>query len=404
MTDRCICAATLFFAFATAAFGGCASRYGEGLGSRAAGGRNASSTVYGTLRPDRGESRAGRANSEAGSPAPAPLPSGQGSPGKLLIFSSITGHVLVSERTHGRTPAEREAALTAELEAQLERERNAGIDPGDVQGRDRSTSPARPDPKAFDPVAHPLAAPLAPVDSNQPLSKLQTVRVSIPAGSWGNGADLEVLRSTLDVDGDGKVDEIHYFSESGLLVRKEEDRDGDGQSDAWSRYENGRVVERSLDSNGDERRDTWEYYAEGRMTARQLDTDHDGERDLSYLYSDGWLSEKRQGTGNRVERIELFEHRHRVRLLEDTNGDGRIDTWTIYRFIGGQNLIARIEHDALGRGSPTVFETFEAVDGKAVIARREEDVDGDGRIDDTLTYENGEPLRRQVSERVLAPL
>ena len=69
-----------------------------------------------------------------------------------------------------------------------------------------------------------------------------------------------------------------------------------------------------------------------------------------------------------------------------------------------QETFARIERDKLGRGSPTVFESFDTVDGKAVIARREEDLDGDGRIDDTLTYENGEPLRREISERVLAPL
>ena len=67
-------------------------------------------------------------------------------------------------------------------------------------------------------------------------------------------------------------------------------------------------------------------------------------------------------------------------------------------------MVSRIERDESGRGIPTVFEVYAVVDGRAVLVRRDEDVNGDGKIDDTLSYEGGEPARREVSGKVLSPL
>jgi hypothetical protein len=87
-----------------------------------------------------------------------------------------------------------------------------------------------------------------------------------------------------------------------------------------------------------------------------------------------------------------------VQLIEDSNRDQRMDTWTSYRVVDGQEVVARIERDPQGRGKPTVFETYRATPGKPVLEKREEDVDGDGTIDVTQEFEpDGTPLPETAS-------
>ena len=81
-----------------------------------------------------------------------------------------------------------------------------------------------------------------------------------------------------------------------------------------------------------------------------------------------------------------------------------MDSWTTYRVVGGEEVIARIERDTNADGVPDVFEVFSAKDGVPVLARREEDKNGDGSIDVTSIYENGKLVRREISDPTLVPL
>jgi hypothetical protein len=343
---------------------------------------------------------AARRGQPAASPPATAAPAGptqQGTPGKLLIFSSVTGHVPVDDvqRSTARTPEQRENERVAELERALEAEREREQRPQEAG----SEAPGSAKP-ASGPQLSVLSAPVAPSPPELDPARLSSQTTSVPAGSWGNAADLPVVRRSLDADGNGRPEEVRYFEvETDALLRREEDRDLDGNTDAWSRYEQGALVERVLDTNADGRPDEWEYYANGRMTLRELDGDHDGNKDVSYHYRFDSLSEVRRDTDGdgAVDRVENYEHRQRVQLVEDANRDQRMDTWTTYRVVQGEEVVARIERDPQGRGKPTVFESYRAAPGKPVLEKREEDLDGDGVIDTTQEYQrDGTPAPTPV--------
>ena len=343
----------------------------------------------------RGEPAVSAPAAAAAGPAPETQ---QGSPGKLLIFSSVTGHVPVGDvqRSTARTPEQRENERVAELERALEAEREREQRPQEAG----SDIPAPP-PAAPGSESGVLSAPAAPVPPELDPAQLSSETTSVPAGSWANAEDLPVVRRSLDADGNGRPEEVRYFEiATDVLLRREEDRDLDGNTDAWSRYEQGVLVERVIDTNADGRPDEWEFYSNGRMTLRELDSNHDGTRDIAYHYRNDSLSEVRRDTDadGTVDRVENFEHRRRVQVVEDSNRDQRMDTWTTYRVVGGQEVVARIERDPQGRGKPSVFETYRAAPGRPVLEKREEDVDGDGAIDVTQEFErDGTPVPESVA-------
>jgi hypothetical protein len=378
-------------------------------------GARAPRPVLESVRPARPDDRAAAARSawlerqaaaRSGQPPasapPQPAAAGAtqpGSPGKLLIFSSSTGHVPIGDvkRSTARTPEQREAERVAELERALEAER----------AREQRPEQAGPEPPGSPRTAPPgletsvLSAPFAPSPPELDPARLSTETTSVPAGSWGNAEDLPVLRRSLDADGNGRPEDVRYYEVgSDQLLRREEDRDLDGNTDSWIRYERGAAVERVLDSDGDGRPDEWEYYSNGRMTRREIDSNHDDSRDITYLYRNDSLSEVRRDTDadGAIDRVEKFEHRQRVQLVEDANRDQRMDTWTSYRIVAGEEVVARIERDPQGRGKPTVFETYRAAPGKPVLERLEEDTDGDGAIDVTKDYQrDGSPSPEPVA-------
>jgi hypothetical protein len=338
----------------------------------------------------------------ASAPVPAPAPTAdetqRGTPGKLLIFSSVTGHVPVGDvqRSTARTPEQREKERVAELERALEAEREREQRPQEA-GSDVSSPP----PAAPGSVSAVLSAPAAPTVPELDPAQLASETTSLPAGSWANAQDLPVLRQSLDADGNGRPEEVRYLDvQTGQLLRREEDRDLDGNSDAWNRYEANALVERVIDTNADGRPDEWEFYSNGRMTLRDVDGDQDGNKDVSYVYRNDSLAEVRRDTDGdaAVDRVESFERRQRVQLIEDANRDQRMDTWTSYQVVGGQEVVTRIERDPQGRGKPSVFETYRVAAGKPVLEKREEDVDGDGAIDVTQEFErDGTPVPEEVS-------
>lgn len=255
--------------------------------------------------------------------------------------------------------------------------------------------------------ADPRVAPGPPQERELPAAIFDREEVSIPRGTWGNSHTLKVVKLTLDADGNGKPELTRYIDrESKLQIRREEDRNYDGVTDAWSDYEWGGIVARVLDSNDDGNPDVWERYEGGRMTSREVDRDDDGVRDAFYRYEGDSLVEERHDRNNdgKIDRIILYENRLRVSAEEDQDVDGRMDTWTTYVPVGGHEVIQRIERDERGEGAVTQVEVFDTSTGEAVISRKDEDVNGDGEVDVVSIYQAGHLVRREISDPSLVEL
>src|SRR5262245_35281349 len=343
-------------------------------------------------------------------PAPQVAPASSADrPGRLLIYSAITGHVPLDDPAAAvddptRSPAEREQARAAALEAEIsgELEKQEQID---VEEQAKSLAPPAPTPPPEDPSR--LDAPAAPVDRELPEGVFTVERVTIPKGEWQNARELEVVRRTLDADRDGRPEEIRYADpKTGALLRAEQDLDFDGAIDAWKTYSDGKLTVRVLDEDGDGRSDAWERYEDGRLAQRTEDQNRDGVRDLFLRYRGGELVERLEdanGDGT-IDRVLAYEHKRRVKSEEDLSLNGSMDTWTSYALVDGREVVARVERDSRDEGKADVFETYETSGGETRLVRREEDLNRDGRIDVVSVYERGRLVQRAISDEALAPL
>ncbi|MEE9609113.1 MAG: hypothetical protein V3U03_15345 [Myxococcota bacterium] len=347
--------------------------------------------------------------------APSTSTHATGRPGRILIYSMITGHVPLRASgatggVLGRPPHESEEARAAALEAEIEAELRKQED---LRGR---TAAEQARAKAANPQAHsalleerakPLIAPEPPADRQLPRDIYREERITIAPGTWGNPEELDVVSRTLDADGDGVPEQVRYYAPgSDVILRKVEDRNFDGKMDTWTSYRGGAVVERVADTNADGRPDAWSRYGTKRMKDRTIDRDYDGVEDAFYRYEGEYLVEERHDADNdgNADLVILYQNLRPVRAEEDQDRDGRIDTWTAYRTVEGEAVVVRIERDSKGRGQPDVFETFEMHLGEPVLARREEDLDGDGQIDITSIFDKGKLVQRELADPDLAPL
>lgn len=339
-------------------------------------------------------------------PTPAPATAAD-RPGRLLIYSAITGHVPLDDPSAandpGRTPAEREAAraaaIEAEIAAELERQEQ-------IEATEQPTlAPLAPEPLADD--ATPMEAPMAPADRDLPEGLFTTERIAIPPGEWQNARELQVLRRTLDADRDGRPEEVRYVDpETGRLLRAEQDLDYDGAIDAWRTYSDGRLGVRVLDQDGDGRADAWERYEDGRAAQITLDRTRDGVRDVFLRYRDGSLQERLEDANDdgTIDRVVSYEDGRRLRSEEDLSFNGALDTWTNYAVVDGREVVSRVRRDSRDEGKPDVVETYETRGGETRLVRREEDLNRDGRVDVVSVFEKGRLVQRAISDEALAPL
>jgi len=308
-----------------------------------------------------------------------------------------------------RREAARGDALESEIEAELRRQEQLmqQIDDGGTAAIVRGSA-ERPDDDSLAERADPRVAPRAPRERDLPLAIFERATATIPAGTWQDQSrELEVVVRSLDADQDGKPEQIRYYDErSGELLRKEQDRDYDGDIDTWSTFAAGELVRRVLDTNDDGAPDAWEEYRNDRMTEREVDRDQDGTRDAFYSYEGDSLVEEKHDANNdgAFDLIVTYRARLRSQVVEDRDRDGRPDSWTTYRDQNGEEVVVRIERDSNGNGKPDVFETYTVIDGEPVLAKREEDKNQDGTIDITSIYENGKLVKREISDPSLVPL
>ncbi len=326
-----------------------------------------------------------------------------------LILPPNPGHARSSQAQSawGGEPleADRGGELERQIEAELRAQRRLLAR---IEAEESAPSTQNPIPEGnLAARADPRVAPFAPEDRILPRAIFQTESVRIKGGTWDNSHDLELLKLSLDADRDGKPEQVRYFdAKTNEMVRKELDRDYDGNIDAWHTYRNNRLSHRILDSDGDGRADIWEEYEQDRMTSRTSDRDADQVRDAFYRYTGDSLVEELHDTNNdgKIDRAIRYEQRRRVSAEEDRNHDGQMDTWITFRAAGRVELVSRIERDSKYRGKPDVFETYETDGEQSVLVMREEDVTGDGKIDITSIYENGKLVRREIADPSLVPL
>ncbi len=243
---------------------------------------------------------------------------------------------------------------------------------------------------------------MAPEEREVPAALFEEEAYRIPPGSWGNATELSVWRRTLDADGDGAPERIHYLdAETRALIRIEEDRNYDGRIDAWRSFESGELVLQALDETGDGKPDQWEHYAAGRMTSRALDRSGNGKPDVELRYDAHYLSRElhdTKGDGN-TDRWVFFSEGRRSRAEADRAGDGSVDTWITYSAAeaGGREYIAEMAFDTRGVGTPNLFERYElGEDGNPRIVERGEDLDFDGNVDVRSFYQRGKLVRREI--------
>ena len=344
-----------------------------------------------------------------GSPAQTAPASTADRQGRLLIYSAITGHLPLDDPAAAaddptRTPAEREvaraAALEAEIAGELEKQEELA-----VEEQAQSLAPPPPDPAPEDPSR--LEAAAAPPDRDLPEGLFTLERVTIGRGEWQNPREIEVVRRTLDADHDGRPEEVRYADpKTQAPLRAEQDLDYDGVIDAWKTYSEGRLATRVLDENGDGRSDAWERYEDGRVAQLTVDRDRDGVRDLFLRYRGAELVERLEDANNdgTIDRVVTYEHKQRVRSEEDLSFNGSMDTWTSYAVVDGREVVTRVRRDTRDEGKPDVLETYETSDGETRLARREEDLNRDGRVDVVSVFEKGRLVQRAISDEALAPL
>lgn len=170
--------------------------------------------------------------------------------------------------------------------------------------------------------AKPLPEP--PLDAFDP---------SLVAGPWPWTDELLLLSWTLDLDGDGRPEEIRYLQpDSKELLAREVDRNLDGRIDAWLRYRDQALFEQDVDDDHDGQPDARERYEADVVVWREIDRDGDGLTDVRRDYRDGWLAEEHfdpdhDGVSDMIvfyQRGEVQERHH------DVDDDGEVDVVSIY--------------------------------------------------------------------------
>jgi hypothetical protein len=228
-----------------------------------------------------------------------------------------------------------------------------------------------------------------------------------------------VLRKEEDRSGDGKRDLVAWF-EGGKLRRVEQETGGRGCVDLKQWLDAKEQVSREdRDTNGDCKIDQWSYYENTRLVRLGQDSNGDGSPDsLSILGPDGKAVQQEVasggngkgpdkklflGPGEQVVAQCLFNPQTKkldtravveggvvTEVLIDGGGKGMADTREVYQ--RGQRT--RLDADTNADRKPDVIQYFR---GDAVT-RQEEDADFDGVID--RRFDDGKPVPVPAGTRI----
>jgi hypothetical protein len=134
--------------------------------------------------------------------------------------------------------------------------------------------------------------------------------------TWTEMDGTRPLRSRIDLDEDGRIDRWEYYDAAGALTKVGFSRKSGGTPDAWAfsrpdgslervelssaadehkidrreYYEAGVMVRVEEDTDGNGHPDTWEFYDGGALRAAEFDENQDGKPDRRLTYAGGNLA------------------------------------------------------------------------------------------------------------------
>jgi len=167
----------------------------------------------------------------------------------------------------------------------------------------------------------------------------------------------------------GKVTPI-YSAKTGKLEALTLDRNGDGRVDTWALMDGTHLRSIQVDRHGTGKPDRWEHYAEGTPAAGSSPSAAAAFDRRTVIVR----AEEANGPDRTVvTRREFYTDGIISRVEEDTDFDGRVDTWETY----DHGVLARMDLDSHGRGWPNrrlVYRTDGSFDHVEV------DLKGDGHF------------------------
>jgi hypothetical protein len=254
------------------------------------------------------------------------------------------------------------------------------------------------------------------------------------SAAGGDGTQVQEA----DTNGDGATDTWITTDAAGAVLRKEEDRTGDGKSDLSAWFEAGKLVRLEQDTKGrgctdlqqwfdanekvraefrdtgdDCKMDVWSYFENERIVRQGLDSKAQGHPDvLNHLNPDGSIRiqevasgsngakpDKKlflAGDGSVVAQCLLGDDKKHLsaraivkagvvsEVLLDTTGSQYADT----RQILSDGKLVRVEADTNRDHRPDVVQTFDA----GALRYQDEDTNGDGVVDQRFEGEKAVPV------------
>ena len=171
------------------------------------------------------------------------------------------------------------------------------------------------------------------------------------------------------------------------------DRNADGRTDHWIFRVGGEIEREELDDNFDGRPDRILHYdlASHQVVRLDEDSDQDGNLDTWTALRDGVVVRRRvdSDADGYVDSWSFYRDGKITRLERDSSGNGFRDHVAHYR----DGRIDREEKDGDGDGRPDLVKYYDA---NEKVVRVEEDTDGDGRMDVISHYEGGRLSRREL--------
>ena len=229
--------------------------------------------------------------------------------------------------------------------------------------------------------------------------------------SGATTSEIEVVARSLDADRDGAPEEVRYLDpKTGVIVRKEEDRDYDGRIDAWTRYE---AAARRRDRARHRRRRQGRRVAELRRAtaawprARSIATPTARATPSTSTQGDSLVEERHDGELGREARSRrlLPGAQARAAAEEDLDHDGahrHLDATS--QTPATREVVARRARHRAATARPTPSRPTSRSPASRCLeaARRGQERRRHDRRESV--YENGKLKQRQISDPDLMPL
>jgi len=152
------------------------------------------------------------------------------------------------------------------------------------------------------------------------------------------------------------------------------------------------------DINGDGVPDLWITYdplKPGEIIRQEEDTNWDGRPDTWSYFADAKLVRREVDTNRdgRSDRFFFYKDESLAREERDERGDGRSSFRAIYE----NDRLARVEKDLDQDGKMDLWVYYDTDQPEEVVIREERDLNSDGGVDLWSYYEDGRLVRRDVS-------